>query len=43
MEVQWLQSVEEMSNASKVRQHIESSQWPMQIRKLWTKFVDNKT
>jgi len=34
MELQWLQSVEEMSNASKERQHIEKSQWPMQIKKL---------
>ncbi len=42
MEMQWLQSVEEISNASKVRQHIEKSQWPMHIRRLWTKIVDNK-
>jgi hypothetical protein len=42
MEVQWFQSVEEKSNASKVQQHVEKSQWPMHIRGLWTNIVDNK-
>jgi len=42
MKVQWLQSVKEMSNASKVRQHVEKSHWPMHIKELSTNIVDNK-